>query len=542
MKLPTKKLMRLAICALSSALIAQASVGCGGNDYVSDDGGMDEQGNPLDTGIPLDGTVADGSLDTSMMGDTTLTDTTTDTTMTDGSADAGDGSVTCSAVGVSCTTSATCCSVNCDIVSGKCVAPVISCGAPNDVCTVPGDCCSRVCSLGTCGAKLCTSDNQACTTDAQCCGGVCGITTDGAPRTCTPLSPTCSSLGNTCALSANCCSHFCNAGVCSSPSFCGQTGDSCTSFTDCCGGLCTKAADAGVATLGVCTIPAAPGATQCTVAGEVCGAGADAGPSDGGVPACGGNCCSRACAPFAATGVDICQPPDGCHPRGELCVTDNDCCGSLNNPGGSNGNAVCSRGNPSDPLGRCTKPNCAPNGDICRLQTGSCNARADCCSGNALTSNPPTCNQDALGIPRCSFGSVTPGCVDGGAPRTGLACSTSLDCCGLPCVPTGLPTGPALVCGATACVPVAGLCTSNADCCTGSPCVLPTGSTVGMCKAPPGTSPDGGIIDAGTLPDGAPVDAGTPPPGCSLYGQTCTVSGNCCNGVPCIAGSCHFPL
>jgi hypothetical protein len=36
----------------------------------------------------------------------------------------------------------------------------------------------------------------------------------------------------------------------------------------------------------------------------------------------------------------------------------------------------------------------------------------------------------------------------------------------------------------------------------------------------------------GNLPDG-----GT----CALYGQICTVAGDCCNGVPCTAGRCRFP-
>ena len=48
--------------------------------------------------------------------------------------------------------------------------------------------------------------------------------------------------------------------------------------------------------------PLPPGTPGCTVAGQACGASStsDGGPVsiDGGVPACGGDCCSRACAPY----------------------------------------------------------------------------------------------------------------------------------------------------------------------------------------------------------------------------------------------------
>jgi hypothetical protein len=46
---------------------------------------------------------------------------------------------------------------------------------------------------------------------------------------------------------------------------------------------------------------------------------------------------------------------------------------------------------------------------------------------------------------------------------------------------------------------------------------------------PPG---DGSVVDAPAS------DGYVPPPGCAEYGQVCTVSGDCCNGVPCIGGRC----
>jgi hypothetical protein len=96
-----------------------------------------------------------------------------------------------------------------------------------------------------------------------------------------------------------------------------------------------------------------------------------------------------------------------------------------------------------------------------------------------------------------------------------------------------------------ACIPKAGACTSSADCCAGTPCVAPPGSTKGVCG---GTlQPDGGVTpppdggtgseDAGGSEGGIP-DAG---PVCALYGQACVVTGDCCDAVPCIGGHCHFP-
>jgi hypothetical protein len=83
------------------------------------------------------------------------------------------------------------------------------------------------------------------------------------------------------------------------------------------------------------------------------------------------------------------------------------------------------------------------------------------------------------------------------------------------------------------CVPSAGPCTINADCCVGSVCIQPQGSTQGICGLP-------------TPPPGTPgTDAGTPDvssPGCAEYGQVCSTSADCCNGVTCWNGRCMAPI
>src|SRR5262249_52708439 len=153
---------------------------------------------------------------------------------------------------------------------------------------------------------------------------------------------------------------------------------------------------------------------------------------DGGIPQCGGDCCSRSCAPWGPTGTLICQPASGCHPVGDLCRVDTDCCGGPGLPGPLPPSGQPTRCNVVAPnlVGVCENPQgCKPNGDICRLQANECNATDECCSGNVQQND--TCHQDILGVPRCSYANKNDAgtCV----PSNG-ACSTSADCCNIkPC-------------------------------------------------------------------------------------------------------------
>jgi hypothetical protein len=149
------------------------------------------------------------------------------------------------------------------------------------------------------------------------------------------------------------------------------------------------------------------------VALRAAGAASDGGivTSDGGLPSCGGDCCSRACAPYR-TGVLVCQPPSGCRPTGEVCRTDADCCG-FRGQQGVTGVGNCSKANPTDAVGRCDNGNaCRPAGAVCKLATTSCNAENNCCSGN-VNQNPFVCQQDILGIPRCTLAGES--CADAGS-------------------------------------------------------------------------------------------------------------------------------
>ena len=415
----------------------------------------------------------------------------------------GDGGA-CGLTGSQCTKPTDCCSANCTSL-GVCGAPINNCKPANDTCVNGTDCCSLACVNGKCGTT-CVSDNQACTTNGECCGQVC------TANKCAPLNGSCKTSGNSCTTSGECCSKICQGGIClQQVSFCAQTGDICKANSDCCGNSCVKAPNASV---GVCAIPPAPGGTGCDIAGIVCGT-FDGGIGDGGIPACGGNCCSRACAPGLVPNISVCQPPSGCKPTGEICATSDDCCGSANNKGGGNGSVTCSKATPDASAGRCDNGTaCRPAGAICKLATSSCNAENNCCAGN-VNQNPLVCQQDLNGIPRCTGvgGCQDAGVSPDGGSLVGKGCSSSADCCGLPCLPN--PNGnPPFICGGS-CVPEGSKCTTNGDCCKGLPC------TNGVC----------GIPDGGTTTDG----------GCALYGQACTVNGDCCNGVPCTGGRCVVP-
>ena len=397
----------------------------------------------------------------------------------------------CTGTGLACADDTACCTGNCDDLSGLCARVPGVCGAANDSCQAGPDCCSFSCVNGGCSGSQCTSDGASCANDSECCGGVC------SGNVCAPLNPSCKTSGNTCGGNAECCSSYCHNGLCSnSPSYCVQTGDTCTTDVECCGGMCQKS---GTATLGTCIVAPSSGGGGCTNAGQVCGDGAAY--SGGPLPTCGGECCSRSCLPYGPTGVLICQPPSGCRPTGELCTQDGDCCGSAGLPDGATTDVMC-RKEPGNPVGRCDNGNsCAAAGMICRLDTTSCNATANCCAGNVHQFD--TCHLDNLGIPRCGVA------VDCSNPQAqvGMACASSADCCGLPCTPNGTGT---FVCGGS-CVVQGGTCTTAADCCAGLPCNVPPGSSSGTCGMPQG---------------------------CSSYGQSCTIAADCCNGVPCTNGTC----
>ena len=406
----------------------------------------------------------------------------------------------CIAHGKACNDSASCCSKQCDPGSLTCTSTVGRCVQPAGACAASTDCCSLACVNNVCNVDACLSDGKPCADPAQCCGGSC------AGGTCQPLNTACKTAGNSCDGNDGCCSKLCTNGTCTlGSSFCIQTGDVCAVASDCCGGICTVAQGAA---LGTCGAPPA-GASFCH------------GGFDGTVCQTCNDCCSRLCVPWGEAGVNVCQRASGCHIDGDLCRKDADCCGAPGTglPGEGNGSCEVQQG---QQVGICRNPKgCNPEGNVCHYKNYACDissARNDCCGDPG---NSGACQLDTLGVPRCH--SITE------CRKEGETCTNASDCCdAVPCVPdsNGL-----LRCathetdGGTTCIPSGGSCTINADCCPGVECYVPTGSTQGTCGVP---GPDAGV-------DGSVPEAGTPDSGptCSLYGQACTTSGDCCNSVPC---------
>jgi len=525
----------------TTAMLVSAWAGCGSDrtDDQPTDGGNEaalDATNPLDDGAAPDDASAD-AIDESSFIDAII----------DGSrADAG----SCVANGTSCTNSTDCCSANCTAIgadAGKVCGNPINCKVAGTACTTGNECCLGSCVNKVCGAKACVADNGSCGVASDCCSGQCVPNGTGggicAPLNCAPppCTPACRTAGNPCAKDADCCGGFCNGGLCSSRgSFCTQTGDVCSTDFECCGGACTKAAGA---TLGICGLTSAPGVPGCSPSGALCGA--SAGGSDAGT-LCDQNCCSRSCGPFGANGgLEVCEPPSGCKPTGEVCRTDSDCCGWSGAPPPVNGAVTCAKSSPSQELGRCDNGGaCREPGSICKAGGfASCSAENNCCEphfvdggtvGSSYCNSDPAncCRQDALGIPRCLM--VASNCATN-PPPAGTTCATSADCCGKPCVNNKCDG---------ACVQKGGACTTTADCCTGITCTLPPGGSLGICGGT--VLSDGGVTDAGAdTGTGGGTDGGNLPDGgtCALYGQVCSGSGsgNCCNAVPCISGTCHFP-
>ena len=503
--------MIVSTAAFGSALF----LGCGGS-------AVPEGGD-----VPSDGLGDGGSRDGG------LSDATTDATVGP-----------CRSNGGACAGNGECCSALCDRVLGQCVPAAGNCSQVGVACTASSGCCSGRCVGGACTGGACVADGTVCTDAASCCSGRCDGPVGGT-KSCTPQSGTCKSTGNPCALPTECCSRLCTGGTCAAgSSFCVQTGDACSNDTECCGGLCASAPGA---LLGSCVVAIAPGGTGCTVAGQACD-----GATDGGSRTCGGSCCSRACAPYGRTGVSVCQPPSGCRPTGELCRVGADCCGSAGQPGG-NGSVTCSKANPTDTYGRCDNGQaCRAAGAVCKLPTSSCNAENNCCAGN-VNQNPLACQQDILGIPRCTIAAQA--CADGGSLQ-GQPCASSADCCGLACVPTGRDAGAAFVCGG-ACVQTGDSCTTTADCCAGGECLLPAGSSRGICgsRTPPRPTVDAGLVDGGRptvdaglveAGDGGPspaLDGGLVGIPCAEVGQLCGGLTTCCDpGMRCLNGRCDYPI
>ncbi len=414
------------------------------------------------------------------------------------------------------------------------------CKTTGDSCRDGADCCSGYCGSNLqCAATACIPDAPtpgACTSNAQCCsglcsGGVCKSINGGA----------CRIAGDGCTSSSQCCSNACVNGKCSGEvSFCTQKGEVCFQNSQCCSGNCVKT---GTNQNGTCGETSSTAVGGCYVAGTVV-------TCTPGTP-CTQSCCSRACGPTGGrNGKTVCQNPSGCHPEGELCQVDSDCCGwdpSVQPNGGPP--MICVKKTSTDEYGRCgSGGGCVEPGGICKVGgADSCSTANNCCEtlgqppGQNCNSNPENCcRQDSLGIPRC----LTRYVGDCSTPvPVGTPCATDAECCGNVCVPD-VNDGGKLKCGG-ACVANGGSCTTTADCCGGA-CMKQPGAVAGTCTIPtctPSTCAEqglecgktgdgcGNVLDCGSCPMGTTCGGGGVANKCGA--PACTKRTSCPAGMNC---------
>lgn len=343
--------------------------------------------------------------------------------------------------------------------------------------------------VGTLGAgggnaSSCTPDGAVCDDAQSCCSAQCR-----AGR-CSALTTACRTSGNPCSEGGDCCSGLCTDGRCdAASSFCRQTNDLCFADAECCSFACIVQGDGPS---GVCGAPpVGPSNCQRGIAGSLC---------DG----CN-DCCSRVCAPYADSGLSICQEAQGCRQTGELCRSDAECCGGELDSGLPGAGKVECAIEPGRSHGICRNARaCSPQGNACHFQDYACGVSAAsnrCCADSG---EEGSCILDEQGVPRCDGLSA--------CRAEGESCASSGDCCsgsctvgelgGLVCQPT--PAG--------GCASEDAPCTASSECCPGTECQPRTEANWGRCMASER--------------------------GCSLSGQLCGQDEPCCGDLPCTEGRC----
>lgn len=444
--------------------------------------------------------------------------------------DAASNTCSCGPMGRTCASGADCCSGQCNPESNTCAQNLGTCAQEDTPCENGTECCSLSCVDGQCSGSACVQDTQTCSQDGECCSGICESGSCKAANSGSGQS--CLGSGNSCSDAGDCCSGLCTEGLCAiGSSYCVQRFDVCSSDSQCCQGLCIKEDGAAAGYCG----ENETGGTNCgkekLAAGELCGSDCS-------------KCCSRTCAPYGPSGVNVCQPATGCRPDGELCRDDLDCCGG--NPDSSipgAGQATCEKANPDDEVGKCKVGGCNPHGSICGSPdngTAACDGSLSapngqsCCGKNALPNGVNACSADSLLVPRCDVLQVE--CPRD--PADGNECATADDCCdGNPCVQDEEGVFRCFDPPGGSCVEAGGPCTASADCCVGSLCIQEPGEATGVCGQ---TKPPGSGGSPGTGGSSMGGSGGTPTV-CAAYGQSCAESA-CCSGIPCdaLTKTCRF--
>lgn len=405
------------------------------------------------------------------------------------------------------------CTVNERCEAGRCVSDPLECDdglvCSADRCdpTVAGGCvhnplpdgegcgdidvCNGVerCQSGSCvaGTRLNCDDGDACTDDLACDPALgCRY----APR------PGCCTIDADCADQSECTIHErCENGSCTSDPRPCDDGNVCTA--DSCD-------------------PTVPGG--CVYTPRLDGANCSDGDVCNGIETCQGGQCAPGtplnCDDGNGCTIDLpCDPATGCHynPKPGCCTADADCADS----------SLCTINERCTSNGSCTSdPQPCDDGNACTAD--SCDPARGCVNtpvtDGAACGDVDVCN----GVEVCLNGHCSPGtplnCDDGNACTTNLGCDRTAGC---------------------QYAPIAGCCTSNADCVDQSECTINERCENGACTSTPRACDDSNVCTQDscdpTVPGGcvyAPV----------VDGEACGDADVCngievCRGGHCIAGT-----
>lgn len=279
--------------------------------------------------------------------------------------------------------------------------------------------------------------------------------------------------------------------------------------------------------------------------------------------------------------------PDGgadggsCKLAGAICLGNGECCTTYCDGTGHCSTVVPGAGtckvtgqacspNGTDPINGCCSWNCAvalcAPATTCQVEGDVCHQDIDCC-GMCCSADGANCGA-AGGTGRCMSLHVpgAPNCQQSGTP-----CSGGSNCCSNACTDMG--SGVKICQPASGCRIASEWCTSVNQCCNINDqvppnkqveCSVPTGSTTGICTAPPACNPPGdpcgvtfteNCCNGGSLVckydstglkrcyGGCPNDnCSTCPTGydpddpacCIAAGGVCQFKDQCCNGLPCL--------
>jgi len=379
-------------------------------------------------------------------------------------------------------------------------------------------------------ASSCSAPGDICYGTVDCCSGLCTSTDGVTPGRCQDAPGGCNQGGDPCASGTNCCSRLCvdlgtGAKVCQPAGGCRMTGDYCDSSAACCGGTGTTYGIASDSVKHDCD-----NGTACNPPGNICGGivGFNASqnccdgkkavckPDSNGIARCFGGCPNDNCTTVCPTGYDATNP-QCCVEPGMSCQFSDQCC---------NGQACAPDPTDQNKLkcGGTAVSTCTTFGAVC---TGT--SDTSCCSGL-------TCKAYGDGWFACLLPTSSATCKLTGGTCT--QANQATDCCSGTCTSGKCADWTGSSGSSTSCQAPGGTCTADADCCAGSACGIPDGSTHGTCQAAAVCAATSQSCSTGvpccSATDACTNGVCTPPAGCGSAYQACSATAGCCVGYSCL--------